>query len=47
MDATGHVRPRGSATWAHAVPTRQCDIRIIYIYIYMGYSTYSLPIIGR
>ena len=38
MDATWHARPRGSATRAHAVPTRRCDIHIIYIY--MGYSTY-------
>ena len=45
MDVTWHSGPRGSTTRAHPVPTRRCDICIIYIY--MGYSTYSLLIIGR
>ena len=38
MDATWHARPRGSATRAHAAPTRRCDA--IYIYIYMGVTVH-------
>ena len=33
MDETWHARPRGSATRAHATPTR----RYIYLYIYNLY----------
>ena len=46
MDATWHARPRGSATRAQAVLTRRRDI-YLYLHIYIGYNTYSLPIIGR
>ena len=46
VDATWHSRPRGSAMRAHAAPARR-DVMHIYIYIYIGYSTYSLPIIRR
>ena len=33
MDATWHARPRGSATWAHAAPTRR-DVHYLYLLIY-------------
>ena len=33
MDATWHARPRGSATRAHAAPTRQGDM-CEYLHIY-------------
>ena len=31
VDATWHLRPRGSATRAHAAPTRHIQIFIFYI----------------
>ena len=34
VDATWHSRPRGSATRAHAAPTRrECDVLFIFIVI--------------
>ena len=30
VDATWHARPRGSATWTHAAPTRR---DVIYLYL--------------
>ena len=33
MDATWHARPCGSATRAHAAPTRRCDTLFIFTYI--------------
>ena len=38
MDARWHARPRGSATWAHAAPTRH-DVMCAY-YIYRKYMVY-------
>ena len=33
VDATWHSGPRGSATRAHAAPTRRCDTLFIFTYI--------------
>ena len=49
MDATWHARPRGSATQAHAVPTRRDVTYALFIYIInIGVIVHiSLPIIGN
>ena len=46
MDATWHLGPRGSATQAHAAPTRRYIYFIIIITIY-SIKFFSLPYIGR
>ena len=42
VDATWHSGPHGSATRAHAAPTRRgCDVHIYIYRKYKGYSTYK------
>ena len=42
MDATWHSGPRGSATQAHAAPTRGIDIFSIIYIVYNGYSAFRI-----
>ena len=44
VDATWHARPRGSATQAHAAPTRrECDVYIIYILLLRVIVRINIP----
>ena len=49
VDAMWYSGPRGSAMQAHASAcvARRWHVGIIYIYIYIDHSRYSLVIIGR